>query len=153
MRINRLASVAMIAAGIFGTGAVQQAKAEPVDSNDSEIAALKRQLRLMEQKLDSLQKQTSANTKATAKASAKADESAAVANAHAAIPVKGLSPSDVVVTMPGNRPTICTADNLNCVSITSRLHFDAGGYDYRPNTAATSPQRLDDGVNLSLIHI
>jgi len=147
MRIDRLAFVAMIAAGIFGTGALQQAQAGPADSNESEIAALKRQLRMMEQKLDTLQKQTTANTKATAQASVKADESAAVANARAAIPVKGPVSSDVVVTMPGNRPTICTADNLNCVAITSRLHFDVGGYDYRPNTAATSPQRLDDGVN------
>jgi len=50
--------------------------------------------------------------------------------------------------MPNNRPTICTADQQNCISLTSRLHFDAGGYDYHPNTAATAPQRLDDGVNL-----
>ena len=50
--------------------------------------------------------------------------------------------------MPNNRPTICTAEGQNCVAITSRVHFDAGGYDYRPNTAATNPQRLDDGVNL-----
>jgi len=49
--------------------------------------------------------------------------------------------------MPNNRPTICTADEQNCISLTSRLHFDAGGYDYRPNTADTKPQRLDDGVN------
>jgi phosphate-selective porin OprO/OprP len=27
-------------------------------------------------------------------------------------------------------------------------HFDVGGYDYHPNTAATSPQKLDDGENL-----
>src|SRR5438445_4661514 len=50
--------------------------------------------------------------------------------------------------MPGNRPTICTADGLNCVAITGRIHFDGGGYDYHPNTAATVPQRLDDGVNV-----
>jgi phosphate-selective porin OprO and OprP len=49
--------------------------------------------------------------------------------------------------MPDNRPTICTADNLNCIAITSRLNFDAGGYDYRPNTALTSPQQAQDGVN------
>ena len=73
-----------------------------------------------------------------------------MANANAAYPVKGpVAPSDVVVTMPGNRPTICTADNQNCVAITSRLHFDVGGYDYRPNTASTSPQRLDDGSQRS----
>jgi phosphate-selective porin OprO and OprP len=53
-----------------------------------------------------------------------------------------------VVTMPNNRPTICTADEQNCVALTSRIHFDSGGYDYHPNTAATDPQRLDDGVNL-----
>jgi phosphate-selective porin OprO/OprP len=145
MRINRLASVAIIAATSFTAVAIQEAQAQSAGGGDAEIALLKQQLRLMEQKLDKLQKQTSANTAAAAKANAKAD----VANANAAYPVKGpVAPSDVVVTMPNNRPTICTADNLNCVSITSRLHFDAGGYDYRPNTLATAPQRLDDGVNV-----
>ena len=42
--------------------------------------------------------------------------------------------------MPNNRPTICTADGQNCVAITGRIHFDGGGYDYHPNTAATVPQ-------------
>jgi phosphate-selective porin OprO and OprP len=116
---------------------------------DAEIAVLKQQLRLMEQKLDAIQKQTAANTTAAAKANAKADAKVTVANANAAIPVKGpvIAPSDVAVKMPNNRPTICTADDQNCVSITSWLHFDAGGYDYRPNTAATVPQHLNDGVN------
>src|SRR6266446_874221 len=50
--------------------------------------------------------------------------------------------------VPNNRPTICTADDQNCIAITSRLHFDGGGYDYHPNTAATVPQRLDNGVNV-----
>src|SRR5580704_16137795 len=68
---------------------------------------------------------------------------------NAAYPVKGpIAASGVVVTMPNNRPTICTADDQNCIAITSRVHFDVGGYDYHPNTAATVPQRLDDGVNL-----
>ena len=111
-------------------------------------ALLKQQLRLMEQKLDRLQKQTTANTAAAANANAKADAKVNVANANAAYPVKGpIVPPDAVVHMPNNRPTICTADEQNCIAITSRVHFDAGGYDYRPNTAATSPQRLDDGIN------
>src|SRR6266478_7273839 len=146
MRIQGLAlGIAIVAtslsAAVFGDAHAQSAGA------DAEIAALKQQLRLMEQKLDKLQKQTSANTAAAA--DAKADAKIAVANANAAIPVKGpVAPSEAIVTMPGNRPTICTADNLNCVSLTSRVHFDAGGYNYRPNTAATAPQRLDDGVNV-----
>jgi phosphate-selective porin OprO/OprP len=50
--------------------------------------------------------------------------------------------------MPNNRPTICTADDQNCVAITSRVHFDVGGYDYHPNTTATVPQQLDNGENV-----
>ena len=59
-----------------------------------------------------------------------------------------MAPSGAVVTMPNNRPTICTADEQNCVAITSRVHFDVGGYDYHPNTAATVPQKLDSGDNV-----
>ena len=136
-----------MALGLVGALMAAQAQAQSANSNDAEIALLKQQLRLMEQKLDKLQKQTSENTVAAAKANA--DAKVAVANANAAYPVKGpVAPSDAVVSMPGNRPTICTADNQNCVAITSRLHFDAGGYDYRPNSALTSPQRLDGGVNV-----
>jgi len=148
MRISRLTSVAIIAATSFAT-VTKEARAQSAASPETEIAALKQQLVLMERKLEALQRQTAANTTAAAKANAKADAKVAVTNANAAIPVKAtVAPSDVVVSMPGNRPTICTADNLNCVAITSRVHFDVGGYNYRPNTAATSPQRLDDGVNL-----
>src|SRR5260221_5176866 len=148
MQINRLTSVAIIAATSFSTAAIGEARAR-AKAADAEIAAFKQQLRLMEQKLDALQKQTAANTAAAAKANAKADARVAVASANAAIPAKAaVAPSDVVVKMPNNRPTICTADDQNCIAITSRVHFDGGGYDYHPNTPATVPQRLDDGVNL-----
>src|SRR6202163_4448310 len=134
--------------GLLGAMATSQARAQSAGA-DAEIAALKQQLRLMEQKLDKIQRQTAANTAAAATANAKVDAKVSVANANAAYPVKGpVAPSDAVVTMPNNRPTICTADDRNCIAITSRVHFDAGGYNYRPNTAATSPQRLDDGVNV-----
>src|ERR1700686_1669108 len=121
--------------------------------SDAEIALLKQQLHLLEQKLDRLEKQGAANTRAAA--SAKEEARAAVASANAAIPAKaalqpkgGAVSSEAVVSMPNNRPTICSADGQNCVSLTSRVHFDGGGYDYHPNTAGTVPQRLDDGVNL-----
>jgi phosphate-selective porin OprO and OprP len=143
--------VAIWAAGV-GALAASPAIAQS-GGNDAEIALLKQQLRLLEQKLDRLEKQGAANAKAAA--SAKAEAKAAVANANAAIPAKAVVapggavvPSEAVVTMPNNRPTICTADQQNCISLTSRIHFDAGGYDYRPNTLATVPQGLDDGVNL-----
>jgi phosphate-selective porin OprO/OprP len=117
--------------------------------DNAEIAALKQQLHAMEEKLDKLQKQGNANAAAVANARATAVKAARVASTNAAIPLNGpVAPSGVVVTMPNNRPTICTADNENCIAITSRVHWDVGGYDYRPNTAATSPQKLDSGENL-----
>jgi len=144
-------TAAICALGV-GALAVSPAAAQS-GSNDAEIALLKQQLHMLEQKLDRLEKQGAANAKAAT--SAKAEAKAAVANTNAAIPAKAaippggaVMPSEAVVTMPNNRPTICTADQQNCISLTSRIHFDGGGYDYHPNTAATVPQRLDDGVNL-----
>lgn len=124
--------------------------AQSASSAEVEIAALKKQLRLMEEKLDRLQRQTAVKTVASAKANAQTEASAKVPadDANGVVPVKALLPRpDAIVKMPNNRPTICTADEQNCIALTSRLHFDAGGYDYRPNTADTKPQRLDDGVN------
>lgn len=145
--------------GIAGTFAASGAHAQSASNSDQEIALLKQQLKMMEQKLDKLQNQTAANAAATAKtraeakaeakAEARSEAKAVVANANAAYPVKGAPPiSGVIVTMPNNRPTICTADQANCVAITSRVHWDVGGYDYRPNSASTSPQKLDSGENV-----
>jgi phosphate-selective porin OprO and OprP len=153
------------AIGVIGALMTSQARAESSDNAAAEIALLKKQLRLMEEKLDKLQKQTAANTEAAADARAKADDAKAkadsakvkadsakaisAANANAVIPVKAPVPHlDAVVYMPNNRPTICTADERNCVSITSRVHFDGGGYDYHPNSRFTNPQKLDNGVNV-----
>jgi phosphate-selective porin OprO and OprP len=124
-----------------------QVRAE--SSTDAEIAALKKQLQLLEQKLDRLQKQTNANAAPAAKSRAKPDSKTAAVDANAIAPVKVPTvPTGAIVTMPNNRPTICSADEQNCISLTSRLNFDAGGYNYSPNSSATKPQRLDDGVNV-----
>lgn len=139
-----------IAIALVTTFSGSQVSAQSAGSADAEIAVLKKQLRLMEEKLDRLQKQTAANTAAAAKANAKADANAkvTVVDPNAPAPIKAPPPPpDVIVKMPNNRPTICTADEQNCIALTGRLDFDAGGYDYRPNTANTNPQRLDDGVN------
>lgn len=151
--------MAATAIGLAGALVASQARAQSASNSEQEIALLKQQLKMLEQKLDKLQNQTAANTAATAKARAEAkaeakaearsEAKAVVANASAAYPVKGAPPlSGVIVTMPNNRPTICTADQANCVAITGRVHWDVGGYDYRPNTASTVPQKLDSGENL-----
>jgi phosphate-selective porin OprO/OprP len=152
--MNRSTQGAAAAAGLLGILAALPAHAQSAGS-DSEIALLKQQLKLMEQKLDKLQKQTQANTSAAATANAKAataeakaDVKVNLANTNAAYPTKGplIKPSGAYVKMPGNRPTFCTDDNLNCVAITGRLHLDAGGYDYRPNSLGTTPQTAQNGV-------
>src|SRR6516165_4591272 len=115
--------VAAAALGLLSALAASNAQAQSAGGNsDQEIALLKQQLKLLEQKLDKLQNQTAANTAATAKAKAEAkaeaktEARAAVASANAAIPVKATVPaSGVAVTMPNNRPTICTADEQNCI--------------------------------------
>src|SRR3546814_21073063 len=45
-----------------------------------------------------------------------------------------------------NQPTNCSSDERNCISLTSRLQLDFGGYNYRPNTIATTPQDLVGGA-------
>lgn len=154
-----------VAISVIGVLMTSQARAETSDNSATEIALLRKQLRLMEEKLDRLQKQTAINSEVVAAAKAKADDAKAkadtakaradsaktisVANANAAIPVKAPVPyPNAVVHMPNNRPTICTADERNCVSLTSRVHFDGGGYDYHPNSPFTNPQKLDNGVNV-----
>lgn len=142
--------------GIAGALAASHARAQSTTSADEQIALLKQQLHLLEQKLDTVQRQTAANSAATAnvrkeaKAEVRSEAKAAVAHANATTPVKVAvaPPSGVVVKMPNNRPTICTADDQNCIAITSRVHWDVGGYNYRPNSAATTPQQLDSGENL-----
>ncbi len=140
---------AAIAVGVLGLATTTQVQA--AEGADAEIAALKKQLLMLERKLDKLQKQTETNATVAASANKKAEDAKiklSAVNTNASYPVKGLLPSSgVVVKMPNNRPTICTEDERNCIAITSRLQFDAGGYNFRPSTAATSPQHLDNGVN------
>src|SRR5260370_42509039 len=139
---------AKIAIALGMTFVGSQVSAQSASNADAEIAALKKQLRLMEEKLDRLQKKTAANTAAAARATAKADATANVAAPNAVVPVKAPAAlPDAVVHMPNNRPTICTTDDQNCIALTTRLDFDAAGYDYRPNTPNTNPQRLDDRGN------
>jgi phosphate-selective porin OprO and OprP len=84
------------------------AAAQSSESSDAEISALKRQVQALEEKLDKLQKRRDARIAVAPKATAKPD----APNVYAAIPVKGpAAQPEAIVTMPNNRPTICTAQN------------------------------------------
>ena len=65
---------------------------------------------------------------------------------HAAASKGPSEDAPVIRVSSSNRPTICSSDGRNCVSLTGRLDLDFGGYNYRPDTAATTPQDLVGGV-------
>lgn len=77
---------------------------------------------------------------------AKSKQEIRKANERAAVAKAAPQPNQPIVKMSSsNRPEICSADGRNCIALTSRLHIDVGGYDYRPNSALTSPQNLFGG--------
>jgi len=116
------------AVGLAGALGATQARADTATTQ--QVENLQKQIRALEQKLEKVQQKTFLNASA------------------AYMPTKAkFAPPDVLVSMKGNRPSICTADGFNCVALTGRLHLDVGGYSYRPNTAATTPQDLQSGVN------
>lgn len=122
-------------------GALAVSSQAHAQATQDDVAALKAQLRALEKKLDNVQKQANTTAKKTESVQA------SFANANAAMHTKAVPFVDATLKMPGNRPTFCTADGANCIAITGRLHLDTGAYSFRPNTASTSPQTVNDGVN------
>ncbi|YBW38145.1 porin [Nitrobacter sp. TKz-YC01] len=123
-------SKALLLGTIAFVGAVSTAQASGQTVTPEQVEDLQKQISVLEKKLESVRQNTFLNASA------------------GYMPTKGtFAPPDVLVSMKGGSPRFCTADGFNCVGITGRLHFDVGGYNYTPNSAATVPQDLQDGVN------
>jgi phosphate-selective porin OprO/OprP len=123
-------STKLLLGAIGFVSAVSVAQASGQTVTPEQVEDLQQQIRVLEKKLESVRESTFLNASA------------------GYMPTKGtFAPPDVLVTMKGNSPRFCTADGFNCVGLTGRLHFDVGGYNYTPNSAATVPQDLQDGVN------
>jgi phosphate-selective porin OprO/OprP len=114
----KLLAAASLAALIAGQA---QAQAEP---NDKQIRDLQRQINTLQKQMNGLKAKPATVHKAAEKAE-----------------------STATLKMPKNKPTFCTADGDNCVSLTGRAHLDFGGYSYKPNSALTSPQDMRNGFN------
>ena len=123
-------------AGVLAIATAGSANAQSAVTTQ-QIDKLQDQIQALQRELQALKGQV-----ATQKRVASAPAPAPIAKGPPAPP-----PTAIVKMSPNNRPSICTPDNLNCISLTSRIHLDVGGYDYRPNTFATVPQKLDTGVN------
>jgi phosphate-selective porin OprO and OprP len=154
-----LATAAIFAAG--SASAQQPSEMDKVDQMQRQMEQLQEQMKQVKSELNDAKK------KATeAKAAASAFDGAYAADIpHGAAKAPVAPPSAIVLMSPTNAPSICTPDQLNCISLTSRLHLDVGGYNYRPATGrglgpttgatpgvpiqpATTPQSLDDGYNV-----
>src|SRR5437879_6108701 len=119
----------LCAAGVAALMSVGPAGAQTTAPRDK-IEAMEAQINALQQELKAIKGKVN-NAKKTAEKAYAAVPPAAAVKAPAA------PPTAVVKMSPGNRPSICSFDGLNCVAITARLHFDAGGYDYKPNTGST----------------
>jgi phosphate-selective porin OprO/OprP len=117
--------------------AAESASAQSAPVNGDRIDQLEAQIKALEREIHEL--------KAKSTTAEKAEQT--YARSAPAVKAPAQPPSAVAKMSAGNRPSICTPDGLNCIAITSRLHFDVGGYSYRPNSALTVPQNLDSGVN------
>jgi phosphate-selective porin OprO/OprP len=137
------------------------------------IDRMQRQMNQLQQQIQSLK----AEIAQAKKKPAETDKAYAASPPPAAkLPPSPAAPTAVAKMTPLYRPSICAVegipgmwtktgpayvDNLNCIAFTGRVHFDVGGYDYRPNTRPdlaavplssgppfTVPQNLDSGAKL-----
>jgi phosphate-selective porin OprO/OprP len=105
--------------GLAAMLAAESASAQSAPVSADQIDKLEAQIQILQREVQALKAKTVAADKA-----------------HAAAPPATKAPAPpptaIAKMSPGNRPSICTADNLNCIAITSRLHLDVGGYWYHP---------------------
>ena len=127
----RLSSAACLSM-IFATGTANAQSAPGVGAD--QIDHLQAQIRLLQKEIDGLKGKVSSAEKAYA---------TPIPTVKAPAP----PPTATAKMSPGNRPSICTPDGLNCIALTSRIHLDVGGYSYHPNSPLTLPQNLDNGLN------
>jgi phosphate-selective porin OprO and OprP len=128
---------------LAATLAAESASAQSAPASGDRIDQLEAHIKALEREIQGLKAKSTAAEKKAEKAEKAYDTATPAVKA----PPPAVAATAVAKMSPGNRPSICTLDGLNCVAITTRFHFDAGGYWYRPNSASTTPQSLDNGVN------
>src|SRR5262249_37265021 len=137
-RLQALCAVSLSAMAAIGPASAQSTTRDEVEALKAQINALQQQLRALEKKVNRTEK-GSEKTHAAAAPARKASAlpvrpaSAPPVNTglddHQAMPTDSAPPPTAVAKMsPSFRPSICSSDGLNCIAITSRLHFDMGGY-------------------------
>jgi phosphate-selective porin OprO/OprP len=137
-----LATAAIFATG--SAGAQTAGDARQIDRLEGQIQALQREVGDLKERALTAEKNTYA--------------AAPPPGGAAKAPVA--APTAIATMSPNYRPSICTPNQMNCISLTGVLQVDLGGYNYGPATGrgiaatgvpiapSTVPQQLDDGVNV-----
>ena len=135
----------LCAVSLGAVAAIGPANAQSTVSQDK-LEALEAQIIALQQEVRALKKKQNSAEKPAAKPSGAAPP--IMASVSPTVVKTPPPPTAVVKMAPNYEPSICSPDGLNCIGITGRIHWDVGGYDYRPNTPATTVHNLDDGENL-----
>ena len=142
------------AIGVIGALITSQARAESAVNADAEIALLKQQLKLMEQKLDKLQKQTSANTQPLPMPTPKHEPAKAEMRPSASpTPMQPIRQGAVCAARRRRPHDQQPADHLHRRRTELRLDHQPRSFRRRrlrlsSQHRGTSPQKLDDGDNV-----
>jgi phosphate-selective porin OprO and OprP len=115
--------------------AAGSASAETTSVSVEQLDELRAQIKALQQEVRALKGEVNRVKKAKA---AETDRVTAASHPLPSTRTMELAALAVAKMSPSNRPSICTSDNLNCIALTSRLHFDVGGYDYRPDSRFTT---------------
>jgi phosphate-selective porin OprO and OprP len=149
MRKQRVVRL-VCAVGVSTIAATGSAGAQSAVSQDK-LEALEAQIAALQQEVRALKKKVSSAEKPAEKRSQKESSTAPPIMASVSpgvIKTPPTPPTAVVKMAPNYEPSICSPDGLNCIGFTGRIHWDVGGYDYRPDSRSTAVQGLDDGENL-----
>jgi phosphate-selective porin OprO and OprP len=136
-------------------GQLQQLKGELGEAKKElrrsrgEAQRSKQQVRQAQQAAEQAQQQAQQEAASAATAQSQAAQAAAKATAavgrYPAAPTAGVA--GAIVSMPGGRPTISTADGSASLAIGNQTQFDIGGYFQHPGPSTQFPD-LNNGVNL-----
>jgi phosphate-selective porin OprO and OprP len=139
-RNRRLAHQILLGTAISVTGPVA-AMAQTPDLT-AQLNAQQQQILQLQRQLQSMQKQLKAGQPG-------ATLSQVPAQVPAQVPVKAAAAGGPkVVETPNNRFFLSSADGLNTIGLTGRLHLDAGDYvSVRPDSKASGPSDLGNGFN------
>ena len=137
---HRLACGAALGAMLAAAGpAMAQTRLnDQLDTQQQEIQQLQQQLQQLQNQVSDSKAQAQQAQEAAKAAQEQAKAASSTTNAG----------GPRIIFTKNNQPGWVSADGQNSIVLTSRLHFDVGGFlNYKPDSKSTAPQSVNGGVN------